>query len=73
LFYTERVGKNGEVFNIMKFRTMVKMQKRWAVFATSNDTRITPFGKILRKSRIDRVSTIYQYSKRRHGSNWSQT
>jgi exopolysaccharide biosynthesis polyprenyl glycosylphosphotransferase len=55
LFYTqERVGKNGEVFNIMKFRTMVKnAEKNGAVFATSNDTRITPFGKILRKSRID--------------------
>jgi len=55
LFYTqERVGKNGEVFNIMKFRTMVKnAEKDGAVFATSNDTRITPFGKILRKSRID--------------------
>lgn len=55
LFYTqERVGKNGEVFNIMKFRTMVKnAEKDGAVFATSNDARITPFGKILRKSRID--------------------
>lgn len=55
LFYTqERVGKNGQVFNIMKFRTMVKnAEKDGAVFATSNDTRITPFGKILRKSRID--------------------
>ena len=38
----------------MKFRTMVKnAEKDGAVFATSNDTRITPFGKILRKSRID--------------------
>jgi exopolysaccharide biosynthesis polyprenyl glycosylphosphotransferase len=55
LFYTqERVGKNGEVFNIVKFRTMVKnAEKDGAVFATSNDARITPFGKILRKSRID--------------------
>lgn len=55
LFYTqERVGKNGEVFNIVKFRTMVKnAEKDGAVFATSNDARITPFGKILRKSRVD--------------------
>lgn len=55
LFYTqERVGKNGEVFNIVKFRTMVKnAEKEGAVFATTNDSRITPFGKILRKSRMD--------------------
>lgn len=34
LFYTqERVGKNGEVFNIVKFRTMVKnAEKRWSCF-----------------------------------------
>ena len=55
LFYTqERVGKNGKIFNIVKFRTMVKnAEKGGAVFATSNDSRVTAFGKILRKSRID--------------------
>lgn len=55
LFYKqERVGKNGKVFNIVKFRTMIKnAEQQGAVFATSNDSRITPFGKILRKSRID--------------------
>lgn len=55
LFYTqERVGKNGKVFSIVKFRTMVKnAEKEGAVFATTNDSRITPFGKILRKSRMD--------------------
>jgi exopolysaccharide biosynthesis polyprenyl glycosylphosphotransferase len=55
LFYTqERVGKNGAVFSIVKFRTMIKnAESDGAVFATSNDSRITPFGKIMRKSRID--------------------
>ncbi len=55
LFYTqERVGKNGEIFNIYKFRSMVKnAEKDGAVFATTNDMRVTPFGKFLRKSRID--------------------
>ena len=57
LFYTqERVGKNGRVFNIVKFRTMVKnAEKEGAVFATTNDSRITAFGKILRKSRMDEL------------------
>ena len=55
LFYTqERVGKNGIPFKIFKFRTMVKNAETGnAVFATQNDARITPFGKFLRKSRLD--------------------
>lgn len=55
LIYTqERVGKNGKSFKIYKFRTMVKnAEGDQAVFAVSNDSRVTPFGKFLRKSRID--------------------
>lgn len=55
IFYTqERVGKNGMVFKIYKYRTMVEnAEKNGAVFAAQNDIRITPFGKILRKTRLD--------------------
>ena len=55
LFYTqERVGLNGEVFKIFKFRTMGKnAEKDGAVFSTCNDVRVTPFGKFMRKTRID--------------------
>ena len=65
LFYTqERVGKNGKVFNIVKFRTMIKdAENEGAVFATINDSRITPFGKILRKSRIDEFPQFYNILK----------
>jgi len=57
LFYTqERIGKDGVVFNILKFRTMVKnAESNGAVFTTMNDSRITAFGKFLRKSRIDEI------------------
>ena len=57
LFYKqERVGKNGNTFKIVKLRTMVvNAEKEGAVFAKVNDTRITPFGKLLRKSRLDEV------------------
>lgn len=57
LFYTqERVGKNGKIFQILKFRTMVNnAEKEGAVFSTPNDNRVTPFGKFMRKARIDEI------------------
>lgn len=55
LFYSQkRVGQNGKKFRILKFRTMIKnAEKNGAVFSQKNDARITTFGKLLRKSRID--------------------
>jgi exopolysaccharide biosynthesis polyprenyl glycosylphosphotransferase len=55
LFYIqERVGRNGKVFSIYKYRTMVKnAESNGAVFTTTKDVRITPFGKFLRKTRLD--------------------
>lgn len=57
LFYTqERVGKNGKIFQILKFRTMVNnAEKGGVVFSTPNDCRVTPFGKFMRKTRIDEI------------------
>ncbi len=57
LFYTQtRVGKNGKPFEILKLRTMVKnAENNGAVYATSNDKRITAFGKILRGTRMDEI------------------
>ena len=55
LFYSqERVGKDGAVFEILKFRTMVKnAESNGAVFTATNDSRVTVFGKFLRKTRMD--------------------
>lgn len=57
LFYTqERVGRNGKTFQILKFRTMVNnAEMEGAVFSTPNDNRVTPFGKFMRKTRIDEI------------------
>jgi exopolysaccharide biosynthesis polyprenyl glycosylphosphotransferase len=53
-YFQERVGKNGVVFQILKFRTMIEnAEKNGAVFTTINDCRVTAFGKFLRKTRID--------------------
>jgi exopolysaccharide biosynthesis polyprenyl glycosylphosphotransferase len=64
LFYTqERVGKNGVVFEIYKFRTMVENSDVNGSFASSNDKRVTPFGKFMRKSRIDELPQFFNILK----------
>lgn len=57
LFYSQkRVGKNGQNFNIIKLRSMVKNAEAFgAQWATKNDMRVTKFGKFLRKTRLDEI------------------
>ena len=57
LFYTqERIGRNSTLFTIIKFRTMItNAEDKKAVWASKEDSRITPFGKFLRRSRIDEI------------------
>ncbi|MBC7350131.1 MAG: sugar transferase [Candidatus Aminicenantes bacterium] len=55
VFYrANRVGKNGELFNIYKFRTMVvDADKKGGPSASDDDPRITKIGKVLRKYKLD--------------------
>ena len=57
LFYTQmRVGRNGEHFRIYKLRSMItNAEKLGAQFAGKNDSRVTKFGKFLRRSRFDEI------------------
>lgn len=53
-FKQERIGKNGHPFKIIKFRTMhLDSEKNGPQLSSTNDQRITKFGKFLRKTRID--------------------
>jgi exopolysaccharide biosynthesis polyprenyl glycosylphosphotransferase len=53
-FKQERIGINGLPFNIIKFRTMfLNSEKNGPQLSSSHDKRITPIGKILRKTRLD--------------------
>ena len=65
LFYTqERIGKNGNLFKIIKFRTMIKNAEQGvAVWAKKNDIRITPFGKFLRHTRLDEIPQFFNILK----------
>lgn len=60
LFWQERVGKNGQPFRMVKFRTMRQnAEEDGAMFATVDDPRIIPMGKLLRKSRIDEIPQFW--------------
>ncbi|RVU91838.1 exopolysaccharide biosynthesis polyprenyl glycosylphosphotransferase [Flavobacterium columnare] len=68
LYKQERVGKNGKIFNIYKLRSMlVNAEVNGAVFATSNDIRITSFGRFLRKSRLDEIPQFLNVLKNEMG------
>lgn len=60
LFYIQnRVGQYGKEFKIYKFRSMVvDAESSGAKMATKNDSRITPFGRVLRVFRIDELPQI---------------
>lgn len=55
IFKQKRLGKNGKVFNMYKFRTMVVNAEAGGVYSDNNDPRITRVGNILRKTSIDEL------------------
>ena len=55
-YFQERVGRNGKLFKIYKLRSMVvDAEKDGAKFASKGDSRVTKFGRFLRKSRLDEI------------------
>lgn len=63
-YFQERVGKGRKTFKIVKFRSMVQdAEKNGAVWASSNDSRVTRFGAFIRKTRIDELPQLYNVLK----------
>ncbi len=66
IFYKqERVGKNGRIFKLIKFRSMhVNAESNGEpVWAQPNDARITRVGRIIRKVRIDEIPQFWNILK----------
>jgi len=58
-FRQQRVGKNFELFDIYKFRTMRNLSPGDSVaFDAGNKSRITPLGRFLRKTKLDELPQI---------------
>jgi exopolysaccharide biosynthesis polyprenyl glycosylphosphotransferase len=54
LFMQERVGLNGKTFKIIKYRTMyMDAESKGPQLSSSEDPRITPAGRVLRRYRLD--------------------
>lgn len=61
IFFTQiRLGKNGQPFRAIKFRTMIKdAEKNGPQWAIKNDSRVTKLGKILRLTRLDEIPQLF--------------
>ena len=64
-FRQKRCTKNGRVFEILKFRSMIVDAEKdgKARLATENDDRITPVGHFIRKTRIDELPQFFNILK----------
>jgi sugar transferase (PEP-CTERM system associated) len=61
LYHQSRVGKDGRIFTIHKFRSMRVDAERetGAVWARAADPRTTPLGRFLRRTRLDEVPQLW--------------
>jgi len=64
-YLQERVGMDGRVFQIVKLRTMVQNaeSKTGPVWATVNDPRETPVGRLLRRTHLDELPQLWNVLK----------
>ena len=64
-FRQERVGENGKIFTLIKFRTMVADAEKHTgpMWAQSTDPRVTKVGNILRRTGLDEIPQMFNVLK----------
>jgi sugar transferase (PEP-CTERM system associated) len=65
LLHQKRVGRGEKVFTVYKFRSMYANAeaRTGAVWATRNDPRITPVGRVIRRLRLDELPQLFNVLK----------
>lgn len=64
IYCQERVGYKGKLFIMYKFRSMhTDAEKNGPALSSANDARITPWGKIMRKWRLDELPQLWNVLK----------
>jgi FlaA1/EpsC-like NDP-sugar epimerase/lipopolysaccharide/colanic/teichoic acid biosynthesis glycosyltransferase len=59
LYRCDRIGKDGKRFKMYKFRTMYETTLPiWASVCPEGDPRVTPFGRILRRTKINELPQL---------------
>lgn len=59
LFKQERLGKNGKVFKMYKFRSMCVGAEKGGVYSDNKDTRVTRVGRIIRATSLDELPQFF--------------
>ena len=57
-FIQKRIGRNGELFSVLKIKTMKATNEVGTTVTTSSDSRITKIGVFFRKTKIDELPQL---------------
>ena len=63
LFCQDRIGKDGKVFQIYKFRSMCVGAEKGGVYSDNRDSRVTKVGKIIRATSLDELPQFFNVLK----------